>query len=668
MHSFRLSHSFIFVLIIILSPFLSNCEKDSVTNESVEKLQLLSVKANEATLNAQSIISNIPVNSTFLVRFTTALDTVSVKEALKLKQVDSDNFLNLSFSFDALTTTVSFFPDAALQDQSVYELEITAALKGAKNQEFPGISYRFETINGQFSLVSGQINTQNLLANTAIKNVTANNTKLSFSFSTDVSTSHFSNAFSITPSVSYSVLSGTNAKIVTVELDQSLQSYQNYVINLRSSLTAENGNDFEGFSKSFSTGLDSTIKMPKLSEEQLLTKVQEQTFNYFWDYAHPISGLTRERLGSGETVTIGGSGFGVMAIPIGIERGFISRQDGVNRLAKVVDFLGKADRFHGAWPHWMNGSSGRTIPFSQNDDGADLVETAFMAQGLITARQYLNASNIQEKNLINQINQLLDEIEWNWFTRDNQNVLYWHWSPGKGWAMNMRITGYNEALIVYVLAATSKKYGIDAAVYHQGWARNGNMKNGRSFYGHILPLGYDFGGPLFFAHYSFLGLNPTGLIDTYANYWEQNTQHSLINFQHGVVNPQNHIGYSADSWGFTASDNPFGYSAHEPTRDNGTITPTAALSSIPYTPTESIRALNHFYYLLGDKLWGQYGFFDAFNPSQSWWANSYLAIDQGPILIMIENYRSSLCWDLFMSAPEINPALTELGFSTQMSK
>jgi len=317
------------------------------------------------------------------------------------------------------------------------------------------------------------------------------------------------------------------------------------------------------------------------------------------------------------------------------------------------------------WPHWMHGATGEAIAFSTYDDGGDLVETAFMAQGLITVREFLDENIQEEKNLFDGINELLDSIEWDWYTRGGQNVLYWHWSENHGWQMNMSIRGYNEALIVYVLAASSENYGIDAEVYHQGWARSGNIINGNSYYGITLPLGFDYGGPLFFSHYSFLGLDPRNLSDTYADYWQQNRNHTLINREHSIVNPNNFIGYSSESWGLTASDNFEGYLAHEPTRDNGTITPTAAISSIPYTPEESMDAIRHFYYVLGDKLWGDYGFHDAFNPTEGWWADSYLAIDQGPIIIMIENHRSGLLWNLFMEAPEVQPALEKLGFTSE---
>ncbi|MHC1704389.1 MAG: glucoamylase family protein [Tenuifilaceae bacterium] len=418
-----------------------------------------------------------------------------------------------------------------------------------------------------------------------------------------------------------------------------------------------------GYSLTFRTCVDSTYKFPIITDEELLTLIQHKTFKYFWDYAHPTSGLARERYSSGEIVTSGGSGFGLMAIPIGIERGFITRTEGIERINKIVDFLTIADRFHGAWSHWLNGSTGKVIPFSNNDNGGDLVETSYMAAGLLCVRQYLNSSDNYENSLITKINTLLNQIEWSWYTKGGEDVLYWHWSPSVGWAMNMQVRGYNEALITYFMAATSSTFPINASVYHKGWARNGSIINGKSFYGITLPVGYDYGGPLFFAHYSFLGLNPKNLHDQYANYWQQNVNHTLINRQHCIINPSKYILHSADCWGLTASDDNIGYGVHEPTRDIGVISPTAALSSMPFTPEESMKAARFFYYVLGDKIWGDYGFYDAFNANAGWWANSYLAIDQGPIVVMIENHRTGLCWNLFMSAPEVQQAMLKIGFS-----
>jgi hypothetical protein len=354
-----------------------------------------------------------------------------------------------------------------------------------------------------------------------------------------------------------------------------------------------------------------------------------------------------------------------MSIVVAVHRNFISRADGLLRMQKIVGFLkNKADRFHGAFPHWLDGNTGKVIPFSPKDNGADLVETSFLMQGLLTARQFFDVANTDETNLRNDINTLWKSVEWNWFTRSNEKVLYWHWSPTYNWDMNFPIKGWNEALITYVLAASSPTFPISKDVYDEGWASNGAIKNGNSYFGIQLPLGPNYGGPLFFAHYSFLGINPTGLTDAYANYQTQNTNHTLINYNFCKQNPNGFYGYSDSCWGLTASDDDkSGYLAHEPNNDDGVISPTAALSSMPYTPTESMKALKFFYYKLGDKTFKDYGFVDAFSLQDIWFADSYLAIDQGPIIDMIENYRSQLLWKLFMSCPEVKTGMRGLGFA-----
>jgi len=409
--------------------------------------------------------------------------------------------------------------------------------------------------------------------------------------------------------------------------------------------------------------------LPKLSDSALVEMVQRQTFQYFWDFAHPVSGMARERSNvaydyGDEVVTTGGTGFGIMAMIVAADRKWLPRDTIAVRLLKMVRFLSKANSYHGVFPHWLNGSTGVTIPFSRKDDGADLVETSYLFQGLLCARQYFNAPNKVETEIRNRINWLWNDIEWNWFTKDGQTILYWHWSPNNGWAMNFPIRGFNECLITYVLAASGTRYPVSADVYHQGWVQSDFFKNGKQFYGITLPLGFDGGGPLFFSQYSFLGLDPRGLKDRYANYWEQNQNHTLINHAYCVQNPKQYKDYGPNCWGLTACDTYDGYNAFSPTNDNGTIAPTAALSAFPYTPDYSMKALRFFYDSLGNKLWGPYGFKDAFNLSKNWYASSYLAIDEGPIVVMIENYRTGLLWKLFMSCKEVQNGLQKLGFES----
>lgn len=412
-----------------------------------------------------------------------------------------------------------------------------------------------------------------------------------------------------------------------------------------------------------------------ISNDSLLNLVQYQTFQYFWENAEPHSGLARERThmdgvypqNDKNVVTIGGTGFGLMAILVGIERGFITSQQGLERFQKMVSFLDTADHFHGAWPHWLYGETGKVKPFSKKDDGGDLVETAFLVQGLLTVREYFKDGNEEEKALAAKIDELWRRVDWNWYTH-GENVLYWHWSPDYGWEMNFPVGGYNECLIMYILAASSPTHPIAPEVYHQGWARNDSITNDTTYMGYETVLDHYENsdapvGPLFWAHYSYLGLDPRNLEDQYADYWKLNQNHALIDYTYCVKNPKDYEGYGKNCWGLTSSYSIKGYAGHTPTHDLGVISPTAALSSFPYTPEKSMDFLR-FLYMEADSLVGKYGPYDAFSFEKNWYTPRYLAIDQGPIPVMIENYRTGLLWELFMSAPEISKGLEKLGFTS----
>ncbi len=416
------------------------------------------------------------------------------------------------------------------------------------------------------------------------------------------------------------------------------------------------------------------------SEEIIFTDVQRSTLQYFTHGAEPVSGLARERFhvdgiypqNDKMVITSGGTGFGVMALIVGMERGFIIRADGVARLEKIIGFLETADRFHGAWPHWWNGETGKVKPFSKKDDGGDLVETSFLLQGLLCVRQYFANGSEIEKSLAARIDKLWREVEFDWY-RNGKNILFWHWSPTYSWQMNNQVKGYNECLIMYVLAASSPTHSIPPEVYHEGWARNGKIKDTVTAYNYQLTLAHDgapkYGGPLFWAHYSFLGLDPRGLKDRYADYWQHNTNHTLINYEWCVDNPKNYKGYGPDSWGLTSSYSVKFYSGHAPgNEDKGVISPTAALSSMPYTPKQSLAAMMNWYQNKKDSIYGPYGFYDAFSDHYNWYPKQYLAIDQGPMIVMMENYRSGLLWKLFMSCPEIKIGLKKLGFESDAIK
>jgi len=464
--------------------------------------------------------------------------------------------------------------------------------------------------------------------------------------------------------VAYGYVLENHDSVLTIRPTSPLSFISTYSLNVSTGLKSKLGGSLlSAVSVGLATCIDSTNKFPVLAQDALLTLVQKQTFNYFWQFGHPVSGMARERNTSGDVVTTGGTGFGIMALPVAVERNFISRSEALARVQLILDFLkNKAGHFHGAFSHWMNGISGAVVPFGDKDNGADIVETSYLMMGLLTARQYFSDPGMVESKLRDDINAIWNGVEWDWFRKDGGNVLFWNWSPDYGFAVNVPVQGWNECLITYVLAASSTTHAIPKIVYDNGFARNGAMKNGNSYYGLVLPLGQVLGGPLFFEQYSFLGINPSGLSDAYADYWIQAVNHSKINYEYCKANPKSYFGYSNLCWGLTASDIQGGYTASSPTNDLGVIAPTAAISSMPFTPTESLQALNFFYYKMGDKIWGQYGFTDSFSLNNIWFADSDLAIDQGPQIVMIENYRTGLLWKLFMSSPEIKAGMKNLGF------
>lgn len=414
----------------------------------------------------------------------------------------------------------------------------------------------------------------------------------------------------------------------------------------------------------------------RLSDEALMDTVERRTFDYFWSGAEPESGLARERIhmdglypdNDQTVVATGGSGFGILALIAGMERGYITREEGVARFERIVSFLERADRFHGAWPHWIEGTTGRVKPFGPKDNGGDLVETAFLMQGLLAAHQYFAPGSERERRLAGRIDALWRGVEWSWY-RNGRNVLYWHWSPDYGWEMDFAVHGFNECLVMYVLAAASPTWPVGREVYTEGWAESGAIVDPHEVEDYRLRLRYQGveAGPLFWAHYSFLGLDPRGLRDAYCDdYWGEMRNYSLINRAYCIRNPWHYKGYGRDCWGLTASYSTAGYAAHAPFEgeDRGVIAPTAALSSIVYTPEASMEVMRHLYGPLRDRVWGLYGFYDAFSQTEDWYPQRYLAIDQGPIAVMIENRRSELLWRLFMSHPDVQRGLRRLGFES----
>ncbi len=526
--------------------------------------------------------------------------------------------------------------------------------------------------SGSMNLVLKKVNDQ--LISTSSVQLSNNNAVLLLSFSSKIDRSTVANSLTwnaVPASLNVPVtINYTNGDSVLMIQPQSpLVFLTQYAVSITNTLKSTNGVALaSSFSLTIRTGIDPSNKFPVISDNALLDTVQKRTFKYFWDYGHPVSGLARDKTNTSELddCSIGGTGFGILTIPIAVNRNFISRAEGFARMQKIVGFLKtNATTFHGAFPHRINGTTGAVITWQPKDDGADLVETSFLMMGLLTARQYFNGTDANESLLRNDINTLFNNVEWAWFKKDNQNALYWLWSPNHNWDITFMIRGWNETLISYILAASSTTHTIAKEVYDNGFANNGGITNGQQYYGISLPLGSAFGGPLFLSQYSFLCIKPTGLNDVYGNYELQTKNHTLINRAYCIENPKNYFGYADSCWGLTASSSNIGYTACSPNNDIGVIAPTAALSSFAFTPNESMQAMKYFYYKLGNLLWKDYGFADAFNLNTNpvWVSPQELVYNQLPIMIAIENYRSGLIWDLFVSCPEVKAGMRKLGFT-----
>jgi len=426
----------------------------------------------------------------------------------------------------------------------------------------------------------------------------------------------------------------------------------------------------------------------EFSDDELLTMLQEACFHYYWEGADPYSGMTRENIpGDDRLVATGASGMGIATLIVGVDRGFITHAQGIERLTKIVSFLEHAQRYHGAWSHYMDGATGKTMPvFGMFDNGGDLVETSFLMEGLLAARQYFRGGSDSERDLYRRVSQLWETVEWDWFRGPQPgDVIYWHWSAEWGWQIQHPLIGFNEVMITYLLAMSSPTHGVPADMYYSGWAgqaqraqdyRQGwssspdgnHYGNGHTYFGIKLDVGAGTGGPLFFTHYSYFGFDPHSLHDRYtSSYFENNRNLALINRAYCIANPKHFQGYGPDAWGLTASDGPDGYVPHAPDQgsDRGTLTLTGALASFPYTPEASMTAFKHYYRDLGTQLWDIYGPRDAYNPGQNWISPIYMGLNQAPIAVMIENHRTGLVWKNFMANPEIALMLKKLESVTE---
>jgi exo beta-1,2-glucooligosaccharide sophorohydrolase (non-reducing end) len=426
-----------------------------------------------------------------------------------------------------------------------------------------------------------------------------------------------------------------------------------------------------------------TAATREMSDDELLTMLQEAAFRYYWEASGTHSGMAHENIpGDDRIVATGATGLAISALIAAVERKFITRDQGLERLETILSFLERVKRYHGAWSHYYNDETGATMSlFGMYDNGGDIIETSYMIQGLLTARGYFNGKAAREQALSKRITALWRAVEWDWY-RDTPDspYLYWHWSEQWGFQIHHPLIGFNETLSTYLLAIASPTHPVPASMYYSGWASqepraqsyregwsgspDGKLyANGQTYYGIKLDVGVSTGGPLFFTHYPFMAFDPRALRDRYtASYFENNRSIAQINRAYCIANPKKFEGYGPNAWGLTASFGFNGYSTPAPDQwnDEGTITLTGALASFPYTPEASMAAFKYFYRELGAELWGIYGPRDNYNPSQSWLAYHYMGLNQAPIVAMIENHRSGVLWRSFMSNPEIGAMLQKL--------
>lgn len=413
-----------------------------------------------------------------------------------------------------------------------------------------------------------------------------------------------------------------------------------------------------------------------MTDDELLSMVQEASFHYYWDGAEPHSGMAHESVpGDSDIIAVGASGFGVMSLIVAADRGFAPREQVVQRMLKITSFLEHADRFHGVWPHYLSGKTGHVLPvFGLYDDGGDLVETSFLVQGLLAARGYFTHDNASERLLRDHITTLWEGIEWDRYMTPEKDALWWHWSPRFGYYIANRLQGFNESMITYVLAIASPTHPVPASLYETGWAAKGSLSHpfplANTYYGIHVDVNYTphSPGPLFFTHYNFFGLDPH-FRDKYTDWFRNNRNISLVQQKYAVENPGHFKGYGANAWGLSAVGGPLGYREFKPfDEDDGTLAPTAAGGAYAYTPEESLKAIKHFYRDLGREVWDIYGFRNAFNQQLDWYAPDELGLNQGPQAIMIENGRTGLLWKSFMSNPEIKKMEDTVGLKLTKQK
>ncbi len=405
------------------------------------------------------------------------------------------------------------------------------------------------------------------------------------------------------------------------------------------------------------------------TDDEFLDLVMATAFDYFWREANPANGLVKDRSTTHSFCSIAATGFGLTALSIGVDHGWIDRKQAAERVLTTLRTFWRGAQGgersgvigHRGWfYHFLDMQ--QTTRYRQVELSS--IDTALFLAGALDAGEYFGRADATESEIRWLAKALLERVDWRWMT-DGQDTLTMGWHPETGF-IRSRWVGYNEAMVLYILAMGAPQGGLGAEAW-EGWTRGYRWA---THHGHS----YVEFAPLFGHQYSHCWIDFRGLADAYLrgrglDYFENSRRATLANRAYATANPKGWRGYGTDCWGLTACDGPgfapyHGYMARgapPAENDDGTIAPTAAGSSIPFAPAECIAALRYMYDTYREQLWTPFGFRDAFNVTAGWWDPDVLGIDQGPMLIMIENHRTGRVWKRFMQNEVIQRGLQRAG-------
>ena len=423
---------------------------------------------------------------------------------------------------------------------------------------------------------------------------------------------------------------------------------------------------------------ESTLPAPSTSNDNsyspvtvkaMMDEQQKKIISLFYEGADPTTGMAYNNPKYKETLTTGASGMGVMCIVAGVERGWIDRAAGAEHIAKMTRFLKKATRFEGAWSHWYY-TNGAPYPFGNQVAAGEIVETAFMMGGLLTACEYFTGNSDAEKEIRENTQYFWETINWKKFIKGDK--LYWIWHSdkvGQNNELELQMIGWNECLLIYILGMAAPDHlKIPQSIYSTSWKGWNFATPSRKTYGYLMPLGTEYGGSLFLSQYSFLGLDPRLMEDNDVYYWTQNVSHTMINRHYCIFEAPAEYNYSELNWGLTACGGCGSNSDYKGRRpfqdDDGVIAPTASISAYPFTPFYSTQVMFNMSKNFPN-LNGEYGFSISYSPSEKSVGTDYLAMEHAPMAIMIENYRTGLIWNLLMKNEYVQKGLQLAGMKSQ---